>query len=116
MLNLSAAVKVFLAVEACDMRKSFYGLQAIARERLNEDPQSGALFLFTNKPRNRLKILYWDGTGLWVLNKRLEQGCFSWPNTKHFEEGKVQLSRRSLALILEGVELKKCHQKAWFEQ
>lgn len=116
MLTLSSAVKVFVAVDACDMRKSFNGLQAIARDRLQEDPQSGALFLFTNKRRNRLKILYWDGTGLWVLNKRLEQGCFSWPVGVDVKAGKLQLSRRALALLLEGVELKNAHQKAWFEQ
>lgn len=116
MLTLSSAVKVFLAVQACDMRKSFNGLQAITRERLNEDPQSGALFLFTNKRRNRLKILYWDGTGMWVLNKRLEQGCFSWPKATEIRSGKLELNRRALALLLEGVELKSGHQKAWFER
>lgn len=115
MLTLSSAVKVFLAVEACDMRKSFNGLQSIVREQLKENPRSGALYLFSNKRRNRLKILYWDGTGLWVLNKRLEQGCFSWPNGADATAGKLQLSRRALALLLEGVELKHGHQKVWYE-
>ena len=63
MLSLSAAVKIFIALEPCDLRKSYNGLQAIARERLCEDPGSGALFVFTNKRCNRLKILYADGTG-----------------------------------------------------
>lgn len=115
MLNLSRAVRIFLALKPCDMRKSFNALQAIARERLKEDPQSGALFLFTNKRRNRLKILYCDGTGLWVLNKRLEQGCFSWPKGSDIEHGKLELNRRALALLIEGVELKEGHQKAWYE-
>lgn len=115
MLNLSRAVRIFLSLEPCDMRKSFDGLQAIARERLKEDPRSGALFLFTNKRRNRLKILYCDGTGLWVLNKRLERGCFSWPKAGDSEHGKLQLNRRALALLLEGVDLKEGHQKAWYE-
>lgn len=115
MLSIPASVRIFLAVEPCDMRKSYDGLQGVARERLREDPASGALFLFTNKRRNRLKILYWDGTGMWVMGKRPEKGCFSWPEGVQVADGKLQLSRRALALLLEGVELKDGHQKAWFE-
>ncbi|MDX2109733.1 MAG: IS66 family insertion sequence element accessory protein TnpB [Verrucomicrobiota bacterium] len=115
MLNLTAAVKVFLALEPCDMRKSYNGLYAIAKERLREDPRQGALFLFTNQRRNRLKILYFDGTGLWVLGKRLEKGCFSWPEGLKEHQGKLALNRRALALLLEGVDLKHGHEKAWYE-
>jgi len=115
MLNFPASVKVFLAVEACDMRKSYNGLQALARERLGVDPCSGALFLFSNKRRNLLKVLYWDGTGMWVMGKRLERGRFSWPAGVNQDDGKLALSHRALALLLEGVELKKLHQKAWYE-
>jgi len=115
MLNLPASVKVFLAVEPCDMRKSFNGLQAIVRDQLREDPCSGALFLFTNKRRNRLKVLYWDGTGTWVMGKRPERGCFSWPGGVDVQHGKLCLSRRALALLLEGVDLKDGLKKAWFE-
>lgn len=116
MLNVPSSVKIFLAIDACDMRKSFNGLQAVAKDQLHEDPCSGALFLFSNKRRNRLKILYWDGTGLWVLGKRLEKGRFSWPRGVDEKNGKLNLNRRALALLLEGVELKNGHQKAWFEQ
>lgn len=69
MIGIPASVKVFLAVEPCDMRKSFNGLYAIAQNQLKEDPLAGALFLFTNKRRTRLKILYFDGSGLWILIK-----------------------------------------------
>lgn len=87
----------------------------LAQQRLGEDPREGALFLFTNKRRNRLKILYFDGSGLWVLNKRLESGAFSWPEPASGAGAKLQLNRRAFALLLEGVELKQGHQKAWYE-
>ncbi len=67
------------------MRKGFNGLHAVVTERLGEEPRAGALFVFSNRGHTRIKILCWDGTGLWVLTKRLEQGTFSWP--KHVESG-----------------------------
>ena len=79
MLSFSGGLKVFLAVEPCDMRKSFKGLSALVSEHLQEDPRQGALFVFTNRRHTRLKILYWEGTGLWVVIKRLEKGTFSCP-------------------------------------
>jgi len=115
MLSLPASSRVFLALEPCDMRKSFNGLYAVAQHRLGEDPREGALFLFTNKRRNRLKILYFDGSGLWVLSKRLEAGGFSWPSPAGQRGEKLALNRRALALLLEGVDLKQGHQKAWYE-
>ena len=79
MLSFAGSLKVFVALEACDMRKGFNGLHGLITEKLREDPRPGALFVFTNRRRTRLKILCWDGTGLWVLTKRLEEGTFSWP-------------------------------------
>jgi transposase len=79
MLNLPASVRVFAAIAPCDMRKSYNGLEALTRNVLKEDPYSGSLFLFSNRNRNRLKILYWDGSGYWLMGKRLEKGRFSWP-------------------------------------
>ena len=79
MLALPAAIKIYVAVQPVDMRKQFNGLWAAAQEKLCEDPKHGAVFVFINKERTRLKLLYWDGTGVWVLAKRLEQGRFSWP-------------------------------------
>jgi transposase len=75
MLSFSGSLKIYVALEPCDMRKSFNGLHAVAQETLKVDPRSGALFVFTNKRRNRLKILYFDGTGLWVLANRRESHC-----------------------------------------
>jgi len=96
MLNFPACVRIFVALKPCDMRKSFNGLYALAQEQLEEDPREGALFLFSNKPRTLLKILYFDGSGLWVLAKRLEKGTFTWPQGN---SEKLLLSRRSLAVF-----------------
>ena len=76
-LSFSGSLRVFVALEPCDMRKGFNGLEALVADRLRKCVKDGALFLFTNKRRNRLKVLYWDGSGLWVLCKRLEKGRFS---------------------------------------
>ena len=116
MLSFSGSLKVFVAVEPCDMRKGFNGLHTAVTERLGEDPKGGALFVFCNRRRNRLKILYWDGTGLWVLTKRLEQGTFSWP--KALEEGTTKLCVRpeALALLTDGVDLRGAKLRPWYER
>ena len=75
MLSFPGSLRIFLAVEPVDMRKSFNGLHAVVTEHLKENPLTGGLYVFTNKRRNRLKILFWDGTGLWILAKRHEAYC-----------------------------------------
>lgn len=75
MLSFSGGLRVFLAIDPCDMRKGFNGLYALVTERLGEEPRNGALFVFTNRRHNRLKILFWDRTGLWVCNNRLDSHC-----------------------------------------
>jgi transposase len=72
---LTHSVKVCLATEPCDLRKSFDSLSVIVREQLREDPLSRKVFVFLNKAGNRIKLLYWDGTGLWVMAKRLVAHC-----------------------------------------
>src|SRR2546425_12568775 len=79
MFGLGVATKIYIAVEAVDMRKGFEGLYGLVRDHLGQDPLSGHLFLFTNRTRTRLKALVWDGSGLWVCAKRLEKGRFRWP-------------------------------------
>src|SRR5271156_1953129 len=74
MFSPGVATKIFLAVEAIDMRKGFEGLYGLVRDHLEQDPLSGHWFLFTNRTRTRLKALVWDGSGLWVCAKRLEKG------------------------------------------
>ena len=79
MFGLGPATRIYLAAGTTDMRKGFEGLHGLVRDRLLLDPLSGHLFLFSNAQRNRLKLLFWDGSGLWVCAKRLEKGRFRWP-------------------------------------
>ena len=101
MLSLSTATRIFVALDPVDMRQSFNGLYARVQTVLQEEPTSGHWFVFTNKPRNRLKILFWDGSGLFVCAKRLEKGTFGWPAG----EGKsLCLRAEELTLLLHGIE------------
>jgi len=84
MLTLGPATRIYLAAGATDMRKSFDTLYALTKSQIGIDPLSGHLFVFCNRLHNRLKILYWDGSGLWVCAKRLERGSFHWPKAEHF--------------------------------
>jgi transposase len=116
MLSFSGSLKVFVAVEACDMRKGFNGLHTLVTERLGEDPRQGALFVFSNRRHTRIKILCWDGTGLWVLTKRLEQGTFSWPKQWEPETTKLKLTPQALALLTDGVDLRGAKLRPWYER
>ena len=115
MFGLGAATRIYVAVGATDMRKGFEGLFGLVNERLGLSPLSGHLFLFANARRNRLKVLYWDGTGLWICSKRLERGRFSWP-AEGDEHGKVQLSYEDLALLVGGIELGRTRRKNWYRR
>lgn len=116
MLTLTASLKVYLSLEPCDMRKSFNGLCALVSEHLQEDPLNGALYVFCNRSRNRLKILYWDSTGLWVWAKRLEQGTFSWPRRSELSGNKLSLSPDALHLLLNGIDLNKSSRRQWYRR
>jgi transposase len=116
MLSFTGSLKVWLAVEPCDLRQSFNGLHGLVTERLGEDPRQGALFVFTNRRRTRLKMLCWDGTGLWILTKRLEQGTFSWPKNVESGQTKLALAPPALALLTDGVDLRGARLRAWYER
>ena len=79
MIHLSQSVRIFVCTEPTDMRRGFDGLSGMTEHLLQQDPLSGHLFVFRNRARNRLKILYWDGDGLAVWYKRLERGTFQLP-------------------------------------
>ncbi len=98
------------------MRKGFNGLHALVTERLGEDPRAGSLFVFSNRRRSRLKILYWDGSGLWILSKRLERGTFSWPKSVEPEATKLKLSPEALAMLTDGVDLRGATLRPWYER
>ncbi|SRR6266567_5320022 len=116
MLSFSGSLRIFVALEACDMRKGFEGLMALAGEKLGEDVRQGAIFVFSNKRRTRLKMLYFDGTGLWLLNKRLEEGTFSWPKSPQPGATKLRLAPEALAMLTDGVDLKGGKLRAWYER
>lgn len=99
MLMLSPAVKIFVCAQPADMRRSFDKLAEMTRSLLAQDPFSGHLFIFFNRPRDRVKILFWDRSGFCLYYKRLEEGCF------HPLENRREISAAELTLILEGIEL-----------
>jgi len=114
MLTFPSALRIYLAVEPVDMRKQFNGLWSLAEEKLQENPRSGAVFVFANKDRDRIKLLYWDGTGVWVFAKRLEKGRFTWPSGS--DRTKLALAPEALTMLLAGIDLKDGCQKAWYER
>lgn len=116
MLSFTGSLKVFISLQACDLRKSFNGLLALVTERLKEDPRAGALFVFSNRRHTRLKILYWDGTGFWVMTKRLEQGTFSWPREVDPARVKMQLTPEALTLLTDGIDLRGATMRPWYER
>ena len=116
MLSFTGGLKVFIAMEPCDMRKGFDGLHAAVGERLKEDVRSGALFVFTNKRHTRLKVLYFDGTGLWLMTKRLEKGTFCWPRAAESGQTKLQLAPEAFALLTDGIDMHKATMRPWYER
>lgn len=110
MLSLPATVRMFLCAQPVDMRKSFDGLTGLVESALALDPLSGHLFLFLNKRRDRLKILFWERDGLVIWYKRLEAGTFQWP-VQSAETVSVELSMTDLALLLSGVDVHSAQQR-----
>lgn len=116
MLNFTGKIKVYLAVGATDLRQGFSGLYGATENILKEDPKSGSLFVFSNQRHNRIKVLYYDGTGLWIMTKRLEQGTFSWPKGVDDQEGKLTLTPEALGLLLDGVDMRSGKMRPWYQR
>ena len=113
---LTHRVKVCLATQPCDLRKSFDTLSCVVEEQLKEDPLSSKLFVFLNKKCDRVKLLYWDGTGLWILMKRLEQGSFTRPKSREKTNPKLHLKPEALEMLLSGIDLKDGMQRGWYQK
>jgi transposase len=92
---------------AVDLRKSFDSLAALVREMLQQDPLAGHLFVFLNRRRDRLKILYWDRAGFCLFYKRLEQGCFATVDAD-------EIGVRELMCVLEGIEISRVRTRKWY--
>lgn len=103
MLSLSSALRIFLATEPADMRKGFDGLSQLVRDRIAQDPLSGHLYVFRNRRRDRVKILYWDRDGLALWYKRLEKGTFRFPEAR---DGRIEVTPAEMAAVLEGIDLR----------
>ena len=119
MIGLSHGVKVFICTTPADMRRGFDGLSGMAQSLMEQDPLSGHLFVFRNRNRDRLKILYWDQDGLAIWYKRLEQGTFQFPtDLKPKDQTKigVEVSTNDLALLLGGIDLRSAHQRKRFQR
>jgi transposase len=86
----------------------------LVRDQLGQDPLSGHLFLFTNKTKTRLKVLVWDGSGLWVCAKRLEKGRFRWPDTEAARS--VTMRAEELAMLVNGLGWKQTRQRNWYRK
>ena len=103
MLNVSGATRVLVATTPVDLRGSFNRLYGLVVDQLKGDPLSGNLFLFTNRRRNRIKILWWDGSGLLVCAKRLERGKFTIPVS---ENGQISLRGEDFNALIYGLEVR----------
>jgi transposase len=101
MINLKPGTRVYVACRPVDMRKGFNGLAGLVAGALRHDPYSGQLFVFRGKRGDYLKMLYWDGTGLCLFAKRLEQGIFAWPPVM---DDCMSLSQGQLAMLIEGID------------
>ena len=113
MLGLGAATRIYVATGSTDMRLGFNGLYALVVGKLQQNPQSGHLFLFANKRRDRMKIFYFDSNSLWVCARRMEQGRLHWPTS---EEGRVQFTREEFALLIGGIDLTATTKRKWYRR
>ena len=112
MLNWSSGTRVFVATRPVDLRASFNRLFGLTQSVLQQDPLSGHWFVFTNQERNRVKVLFWDGSGLWLCAKRLEKGRFSWP--QHNEQSCANLRSEELIALLSGLEVRQ--KSGWYRR
>ena len=114
-MDRGLGVRVFLCTLPMDMRKGFDTLAAVVRGSLGCDPLSGDLFLFVGRRRDRLKLLYWDSDGFALWYKRLESGTFRLPAAGS-DVSRLELKASELAMLLEGIDLKRIKRRARFQR
>jgi transposase len=103
----AGAVRVMVATKPVDFRKGAEGLAALVRETIRADPFSGSVYVFRAKRADRVKLIYWDGSGVCLFAKRLESGAFRWPR---IEDGVIRLSAAQFSALLEGLDWRRVHQ------
>lgn len=106
MIGVPSGLRILVATKPVDFRRGADGLVALVRETLGQDPFGGALFVFRSKRADRLKMILWDGSGLVLMWKRLEQGAFKWPP---ITDGIMHLTPPQLALLLDGMDWSRFH-------
>ncbi len=107
MIGPEGAVKVLVATKPVDFRKGAEGLAALVKEQMRADPFSGVVYVFRAKRADRIKLIFWDGTGLCLYAKRLEDGQFRWPKV---QDGVMRLTSAQLGALLEGLDWRRVHQ------
>ena len=106
MIGPTGAVRVMVATKPVDFRKGAEGLAALVREAMQANPFDGAIYVFRAKRADRIKLVFWDGTGVCLFSKRLEDGEFRWPK---IEDGVLRLSTAEFSALLEGLDWKRVH-------
>lgn len=107
MIGPTGTVRVMVAARPVDFRKGAEGLAALVREALGDDPFSGAVYVFRARRADRVKLLYWDGSGVCLFAKRLEDGKFRWPK---IEDGIIRLTAAQLSALVEGLDWRRVHE------
>jgi transposase len=115
MIHLPASVRVYLCLSPCDMRRSFDGLHALVRDHLQLDAFAGHLYLFANKRRDRLKLLYWDRSGFAIWAKRLEAGTFAIPCGEPGAK-RLEITVEELGALLSGINLEQANRRKRFQR
>ena len=107
MIGLTGPLRVMVAARPVDFRKGAEGLAALVREAMGADPFSGTIYVFRARRADRVKLIYWDGTGVCLFAKRLEDGRFRWPT---IEDGVIRLSAAQLSALVEGLDWRRVHE------
>lgn len=116
MLSFPSTLRIFIALEPCDLRAGMNTLHAFVAGKLKENPKDKALFVFTNKRRRLIKVLHFDGTGLWLMTKRLEEGTFFWPKAAQEGQVKLELKPEAFTMLTDGIDMHGARPRGWYER